>query len=77
MSVPRPFSICLLLALAPLAVQAQAPAATLLKPARVFDGEAMHQGWAVRVAGARIQAAGPAAGIDAAAPRSSSCPAPP
>jgi predicted amidohydrolase YtcJ len=66
MSVPRPFSICLLLALAPLAVQAQAPAATLLKPARVFDGEAMHQGWAVRVAGDRIQAAGPAAGIDAA-----------
>jgi imidazolonepropionase-like amidohydrolase len=38
----------------------------LLKPARVFDGEAMHEGWAVRVAGDRIEAAGPAAGIDAA-----------
>ena len=66
MSVPRPFSICLLLALVPLAVQAQAPAATLLKPARLFDGEAMHQGWAVRVAGDRIEAAGPAASVDAA-----------
>jgi imidazolonepropionase-like amidohydrolase len=50
---------------APLAAQAQAPAAMLLKPARVFDGEAMHEGWAVRVAGDRIEAAGPAAGIDA------------
>jgi imidazolonepropionase-like amidohydrolase len=66
MSVPRPFSICLLLALVPLAVQAQAPAATLLKPARLFDGEAMHHGWAVRVAGDRIEAAGPAASVDAA-----------
>jgi imidazolonepropionase-like amidohydrolase len=37
----------------------------LLKPARVFDGEAMHQGWAVRVAGDRIEAAGPAATVDA------------
>jgi imidazolonepropionase-like amidohydrolase len=66
MSVLRPLSICLLFALVPLAARAQAPAATLLKPARVFDGEAMHQGWAVRVAGDRIQAAGPAAGVDAA-----------
>jgi imidazolonepropionase-like amidohydrolase len=66
MSVHRPLSICLLLALAPLAAQAQAPAATLLKPARVFDGEAMHEGWAVRVAGDRIQAAGPSASVDAA-----------
>jgi len=56
----------LLLALVPIAAPAQAPTAMLLKPARVFDGEAMHQGWAVRVAGDRIQAAGPAAGIDAA-----------
>jgi imidazolonepropionase-like amidohydrolase len=66
MSVCRPFSICLLLALAPVAAQSQAPAALLLKPARVFDGEAMHEGWAVRVAGDRIEAAGPSAGIDAA-----------
>jgi imidazolonepropionase-like amidohydrolase len=38
---------------------------TVLKPARVFDGEAMQEGWAVRVRGGRIDAAGPAAGIDA------------
>jgi imidazolonepropionase-like amidohydrolase len=39
---------------------------TVLKPERVFDGEVMHEGWAVRVRGGRIEAAGPAAGIDAA-----------
>jgi imidazolonepropionase-like amidohydrolase len=31
-----------------------------LRPARVFDGESMHQGWAVVVRGSRIEAAGPA-----------------
>jgi imidazolonepropionase-like amidohydrolase len=36
----------------------------VLKPARVFDGEAMHENWAVRVKGDRIEAAGPASGID-------------
>jgi imidazolonepropionase-like amidohydrolase len=36
-------------------------AVTLLKPARVFDGDAMHEGWAVRVKGDRIDAVGPAA----------------
>src|SRR5215468_1101483 len=41
----------------------------LLKPARVFDGESMHEGWAVRVRGARIEAAGPAASLDAAGAR--------
>jgi len=41
-------------------------ALTLLKPARVFDGETMHEGWAVRVRGDRIDAAGPAASVDAA-----------
>jgi imidazolonepropionase-like amidohydrolase len=65
MPVHRRLSICLLFALAPLAAQAQAPAAMLLKPARVFDGEAMHEGWAVRVAGDRIEAAGPAASVEA------------
>jgi len=39
-------------------------AITVLRPARVFDGEAMQEGWAVRVRGERIEAAGPAAGID-------------
>jgi imidazolonepropionase-like amidohydrolase len=45
---------------------ASAQAATVLRPARVFDGQAMHEGWAVRVRGERIEAAGPAASIDAA-----------
>src|SRR5580698_3010967 len=39
-------------------------AVTVLRPARVFDGDAMQEGWAVRVRGERIEAAGPAAGID-------------
>ena len=32
----------------------------VLKPARVFDGETMHDGWTVVVRGQRIEAAGPA-----------------
>lgn len=39
---------------------------TVLRPARVFDGEAMHEGWAVRVKANRIEAAGPAGGIESA-----------
>ncbi|GAB3576470.1 amidohydrolase family protein [Spirosoma luteolum] len=39
--------------------------AYLLRPDRVFDGETMHEGWVVRVNGDRIDAAGPAAGIQA------------
>ena len=39
-------------------------AVTILKPARVFDGEAMHEGWMVLVRGDRIDAAGPS--VDAA-----------
>jgi imidazolonepropionase-like amidohydrolase len=35
---------------------------TILKPARVFDGEAMHEGWVVRVKGERIDYAGPDTG---------------
>jgi imidazolonepropionase-like amidohydrolase len=38
----------------------------LLRPARIFDGEAMHDGWAVRVRGERIEAVGPTASIAAA-----------
>jgi imidazolonepropionase-like amidohydrolase len=34
--------------------------ATVLRPARVFDGDAVHEGWAIRVRGRRIEAAGPA-----------------
>jgi imidazolonepropionase-like amidohydrolase len=51
------------------AAAGQAPTAqavTILRPARVFDGEALHQGWSVRVRGERIEAAGPSASVDAA-----------
>jgi imidazolonepropionase-like amidohydrolase len=65
----RPFALAsLLLALAAPA-RAQAPAApadtasVVLRPARVFDGTAMQEGWAVLVRGERIVAAGPAATI--------------
>jgi imidazolonepropionase-like amidohydrolase len=37
---------------------------TVLKPARVFDGDTLHEGWAVRIQGDRIEAAGPAVNID-------------
>ena len=50
----------------PAAAQTGATAVTVVKPARVFDGEAMHEGWAVRVKGDRIEAAGPAASVAAA-----------
>jgi imidazolonepropionase-like amidohydrolase len=51
------------------AAQTPAPAATprLLQPARVFDGEALHEGWAVLVQGREIVAAGPAAEVNAPA----------
>ncbi|MEZ0483239.1 metal-dependent hydrolase family protein [Fibrella aquatica] len=39
---------------------------TLLRPARVFDGETMHEGWAVRVRGDKIEAVGPVAGLTGA-----------
>src|SRR4051794_23640601 len=41
-------------------------AITILRPARVFDGDAIHEAWVVRVKGERIDFAGPEAG--AAAP---------
>ena len=46
---------------------AENAATYLLRPARVFDGETSHEGWAVLVRGQRIEAAGPAAGITAPA----------
>ncbi len=49
-----------------LALSARAQDVTVLKPARVFDGETSHEAWAVRVHGVRIEAAGPAASIDTA-----------
>lgn len=40
---------------------------TVIRPARVFDGTSLHEGWAVRVKGQRIDAVGPAANVAAAA----------
>jgi len=37
---------------------AQSPATIVLRPARVFDGDVVHEGWAVRVKGDRIDAVG-------------------
>jgi len=58
----KPALLCLLLTTA-------AAAQTVLKPARVFDGDTLHENWAVRVNGDRIEAAGPAASVDAAGAR--------
>ena len=51
-----------------IAAAAQAPrvppaAVTILHPARVFDGDVIHEGWSVRVRGERIEAAGPEAAV--------------
>jgi len=46
------------------AAQRDTGPAVVLKAARTFDGESLHEGWAVRVKGERIEAAGPSAGID-------------
>jgi imidazolonepropionase-like amidohydrolase len=60
-----------LVAAAPFLVQAQQRAVTapevitILKPARVFDGAVMHDGWAVRVKDERIDAVGPEATVAA------------
>ena len=45
--------------------ESAAPEPTILRPARVFDGDAMHEGWAVRVRGDRIEQVGPAATVSA------------
>ena len=64
------FSTATVAVLLPLLLAAQAPAPattiTILKPARVFDGDAVHDGWAVRVRGDRIDAVGPEATVAAA-----------
>ena len=59
-------AVCALLALGVAVVHGQPAtpdAVTLLRPARVFDGAAMHDGWGVRVRGTRIEAVGPAASL--------------
>jgi imidazolonepropionase-like amidohydrolase len=51
-------------ALAPRQAQpARDAAVTMLRPARVFDGEVVHEGWGVLVRGDRIAAAGPLASL--------------
>ena len=61
--------LCAILAVSGAAVlrgQPQPPEpVTVLRPARVFDGVAMHEGWGVRVRGTRIDAAGPLASLAA------------
>ncbi len=59
----RHLRLLLLLLFAPLALAAQR--STLLVPARVFDGTAMHDGWVVLVQGDSIVATGPAASVHA------------
>jgi imidazolonepropionase-like amidohydrolase len=64
MRIPRLAGFLLLLCALPAFPQAAAPRPTttfILKPARVFDGDAMHEGWSVVVKGDRIDAAGPGA----------------
>lgn len=43
----------------------QDDAVTILRPARVFDGDRLHDGWIVRVRGTRIEAVGPASSVSA------------
>jgi imidazolonepropionase-like amidohydrolase len=71
---PSPWPLVALLALVVVTAAPQAgqppsnpTAPQLLQPARVFDGEAMHEGWAVLVRGREIVAAGPAAEVTAPA----------
>jgi imidazolonepropionase-like amidohydrolase len=49
------------------ATQQAGPATSVLRPARVFDGEVIHDGWVVVIRGERIAAAGPAASTTAPA----------
>ena len=74
-SVAIAAGIALVLLLSPASPEAQpaqgrggaaiADQAWMLTPARVFDGESMHEGWAVLVRGVRIEAVGPAANLAA------------
>ena len=62
MRIPRLAGFLLLLCALPAFSQTPAPRPTtvfILKPARVFDGDAMHEGWSVAVKGDRIDSAGP------------------
>jgi imidazolonepropionase-like amidohydrolase len=56
-----------LCSISPGRAQTQSPSVYVLRPDRVFDGEAMQNGWVVVVRGSRIDAAGPAASVTAPA----------
>ncbi|WP_082684934.1 metal-dependent hydrolase family protein [Hymenobacter sedentarius] len=57
------WSVLLLCFAGALRAQTLPEPATLLRPAAVFDGQAMHAGWAVLVENDKITAAGPAAQV--------------
>ena len=56
-------AVLLCLLTVPLTGQAPVTQATILRPARVFDGESLHDNWVVMVRGERIEGAGPAASV--------------
>jgi imidazolonepropionase-like amidohydrolase len=66
-SLPTTLALALSLLLPTSPGDAQEQGATLLRPARVFDGESrsLHEGWVVLVEGNRIAAVGPAARVSA------------
>jgi imidazolonepropionase-like amidohydrolase len=72
--IRRAFAAVVLASVAQLAAAGQdraggnpaAPSLTVLRPARVFDGVSLHEGWAARVRGNRIDAVGPVEGVGAA-----------
>jgi imidazolonepropionase-like amidohydrolase len=66
MRITRLALVASLLFAAGLSAQTPPAAITILKPARVFDGESMHEGWMVRVKGDRIDAVGADAASGAA-----------
>jgi imidazolonepropionase-like amidohydrolase len=62
----RTFVLALLVLSSASSAVAQAPpppVVTVLQPARVYDGTAMHEGWGVVVRGRTIEAAGPVASL--------------
>jgi len=75
--VRRTFTTIAVFSAITLSLSAQTDSArpgVVLVPARLFDGDTMHEGWAVRVRGDRIEAVGPAAGVFA--PGAASIPLP-
>ena len=61
----RPIAILAVAGLATLVhpVAQEAEVVTILRPARVFDGDTMHEGWVVRVRGERIDTVGPPSSV--------------